>query len=92
MVSLLNWKRCAWLALLPLYACAPLQSPPPQQACAHQAGMQTQDYCYAVTRPHAANDYPVSYRVQAQGGRATAVDRHVLDSRSSMQRLLDQAN
>ena len=100
MVSLHNWKWCAWLALLPLYACSPLQAlqalqQPSQQpsqlyqACTQQAGMLTPDYCYAVAHPHVVNDYPVSYRVQAQEGRATAVDRHALEARSSALRLRD---
>lgn len=99
MVSLPHWKRCAWFALLPLYACAPLeptpqqqssqQQPSQQQVCAHQAGMQGQDHCYAVARPHSANDYPISYRAQMLQGHSTTIDRHALEAYSSVQRVRD---
>lgn len=84
MAFLQNWKWCAMLIALPLYACAPL----PPQAC---SGCLT-DSRYAVARPHSDNDYPVSYRFQAADaeGRSRPVDRHTLSHSSSALRQASQ--
>lgn len=69
-----HWKWCSLLLVLPFYACAPL----PPQACVDCA-TAVQVPRYAVARPHACNDYPVSYRVQVlDDGRTKAVDQHTL--------------
>lgn len=68
-----HWKCSSLLLVLPLYACAPLQ---PQ---ADLPVTLVHEPRYAVARPHANNDYPVSYRVQVvDQGHSKAVDQHVL--------------
>lgn len=67
------WKCGSLLLVLPLYACARL----PRQA--DLPVTLVHEPRYAVARPHANNDYPVSYRVQfVADGHSKAVDQHIL--------------
>jgi hypothetical protein len=75
-----NWKWCAVLVAVPLCACAPSSALQAPEARACAACQDIEPNSYAVSKPMAGNDYPVSYRVQnpETSGYAKPVDYQTL--------------